>query len=53
MMLPWHDVNGIDWRQAQINVINFDSAQTVTEESLQREVLLRRDVLDALVLDLH
>ncbi|HMH07753.1 MAG TPA: CBS domain-containing protein, partial [Terriglobales bacterium] len=53
MMLPWHAVKGIDWRQALINVSNFDSAQSVTEESLRREVLLRRDVLDALVLDLH
>jgi hypothetical protein len=38
MMLPWHAVKGIDWRQAQINVSNFDSAQSVTEESLRREV---------------
>jgi magnesium transporter len=53
MMLPWHAVQGIDWHQAQINVRNFDFAKTVTEESLRREVLLRRDVLDALVLDLH
>ncbi|HEV3100122.1 MAG TPA: CBS domain-containing protein [Candidatus Udaeobacter sp.] len=53
MMLPWHAVKGIDWRHGQINVSNFDSAQSVTEESLRREVLLRRDVLDALVLDLH
>jgi CBS domain-containing protein len=52
-MLPWHAVKGIDWRHGQINVSNFDSAQSVTEESLRREVLLRRDVLDALVLDLH
>jgi magnesium transporter len=53
MMLPWHAVEGIDWRHAQINVSSFDSAQSVTEESLQREVLLGRDVIDALVLDLH
>ena len=53
MMLPWHAVKGIDWRHAQINVSSFDSAQSVTEESLQRVVLLRRDVLDALLLDLH
>jgi len=53
MMLPWHAVKGIDWRHGQINVSSFDSAQSVTEESLQRVVLLRRDVLDALVLDLH
>jgi magnesium transporter len=53
MMLPWHVVKGIDWRHAQINVSSFDSAQSVTEESLRREVLLGRDVIDALVLDLH
>jgi magnesium transporter len=53
MMLPWCAVNGIDWRHAQINVSSFDSAQSVTKESLRREVLLGRDVIDALVLDLH
>ena len=53
MMLPWHAVKGIDWRRAQINVSSFESAQSVTEQSLRKVVLLRRDVLDALVLDLH
>ena len=53
MMLPWQAVKGIDWRRAQINVSSFGSAQSVTEQSLRRVVLLRRDVLDALVLDLH
>jgi len=53
MMLPWRAVKGIDWRHAQINVSSFDSAQSVTKESLRKVVLLRRDVLDALVLDLH
>src|SRR6476620_3724282 len=53
MMLPWHAVKGIDWRQAQINVSSFESAQSVTEQSLRKVVLLRRDVLDALVLDLQ
>src|SRR4030095_16408885 len=53
MMLPWHAVKGIDWHHAQINVSSFDSAQSVTKESLRRLVLLTRDVIDALVLDLH
>jgi hypothetical protein len=53
MMLPWHAVKCIDWRHAQINISSFDSAQSVTEKSLRREVLLQRDVIDALVLDLH
>ena len=53
MMLPWHAVKGIDWHHAQINVSSFDSAQSVTKESLRKVVLLRRNVLDALVVDLH
>ena len=53
MMLPWHAVKGIDWHHAQINVSSFDSGQLVTKESLRRVVLLTRDVIDALVLDLH
>src|SRR4030095_9648683 len=53
MMLPWRAVKGIDWRHAQINVSSFESAQSATKESLRKVVLLRRDVLDALVLDLH
>jgi CBS domain-containing protein len=53
MMLPWHAVKGIDWRHAQINVSSFEFAQSVTEQSLRKVVLLRRDVLDALVLDLQ
>jgi hypothetical protein len=53
MMLPWHAVTGIDWRNARMNVNNFGAAQSVTDESSPQEVLLRRDVLDALVLDLN
>ena len=53
MMLPWHAVKGIDWHHAQINVNSFDCAQSVTKESLRSLVLLMRDVIDALVLDLH
>jgi CBS domain-containing protein len=53
MMLPWHAVKGIDWHHAQINVSSFGSAQSVSKESLRKVVLLTRDVIDALVLDLH
>jgi len=52
-MLPWHAVKRIDWNHAQNNVSSFDSAQSVTKESLRKVILLRRDVIDALVLDLH
>ena len=53
MMLTWQAVTGIDWGRARINVNNFDAAQSVMDESSPQEVLLKRDVLDALVLDLH
>jgi CBS domain-containing protein len=52
MMLPWHAVTGIDWPHSRIHVKNFDAAQPVTDSSLRQGVLLKRDVLDALVLDL-
>jgi CBS domain-containing protein len=52
MMLPWHGVAGIDWPHSRICVKNFDAARPVTDGSLRQEVLLKRDVLDALVLDL-
>lgn len=53
MMLPWRAVDGIAWRHGRINVKNFGAAKSVTDGSLRREVLLKRDVLDALVLDLN
>lgn len=53
MMLSWHAVTSIDWHHARINVNNFGAAQSVTDESSLQEVLLKRDVLDALVLDLN
>ena len=53
IMLPWHAVTGIDWRHARINVNNFGAAKSVTDDSSPQEVLLKRDVLDALVLDLN
>ncbi len=53
MMLPWDAVKSIDWRYSQIEVRNFGDAEPVTPESVGKEVLLRRDVVDALVLDLH
>jgi CBS domain-containing protein len=52
MMLPWHAVTGVDWPHGRIYVKNFGAARPVTDGSLRQEVLLKRDVLDALVLDL-
>jgi hypothetical protein len=52
MMLSWDAVTGIDWPHSRIHVKNFDTAQPATDGSLRQEGLLKRDVLDALVLDL-
>jgi CBS domain-containing protein len=53
MMLPWKAVTKIDWPRSKIEIDNFDAAKLVAPESLENEVLLSRDVIDALVLDLH
>ena len=53
MMLPWDAVSSIDWQRSQIEVGGFDAAEAATEDWLGKAVLLRRDVVDALVLDLH
>lgn len=51
--LCWESVKRIDRRAKQIDVVCFDAAQRVAPESLAREVLLRRDVQDSLVIDLQ
>jgi magnesium transporter len=52
MMLPWDAVNGLDWVRRRINVADLSMGRPASSESLTKEVLLRRDVIDALVLDL-
>ena len=47
--LDWKDVTGLDRRAERINVADLDAAKPADEE---RDVLLRRDILDALILDL-
>lgn len=53
MILPWEAVEEIDWRQAKIRINCYDKAEAATEKWLDKAVLLRRDVLDALVIDLQ
>ncbi len=53
MMLPWAAVKKVNWHRAQITIANFDAAEVASQEALKKEVLLRRDIIDALVLDLH
>ena len=49
--LPWNKVKAVDRSNRQINVENFKQPQDV--DTLGQAVRLRRDVLDALILDLQ
>ena len=53
MMLPWEAVKGFDWRHKRINVEDLTEGKPASSESLSKEVLLRRDIIDAQVLDLQ
>jgi len=53
MILPWDAVKEIDWRHSEIRVRNYDKAESATDEWLGMAVLLKRDILDALVIDLR
>jgi CBS domain-containing protein len=47
--LPWSDVGPIDWRRRRVQV---DDLQAASEEDPRRRVVLaRRDILDALIVD--
>ena len=51
MALPWEAVTDIRWRLAHIRVTDLATARAAPPESLARSVLLVRDIMDALVLD--
>lgn len=51
--LSWQSVQQLDERQHIIKVSDLNEGKPVSQETLAKEVLLRRDVLDTLVLDLQ
>jgi CBS domain-containing protein len=51
--LPWEAIGAVDWRQGRMRVDDLGIAQPAPAESLAAAVLLRRDVVDALVIDLQ
>lgn len=53
MTLAWEAVKAIDWRHYRINVEDLTAGEPASSESLTKEVLLRRDVMDAQILDLR
>jgi CBS domain-containing protein len=51
MELPWEAVVGSDWRMGRLRVTDLASGRAAPSEALKRTVLLRRDILDALLLE--
>lgn len=52
VQLPWDVVENVDWDGQRIRVDSLDAAAPVPDEALAHAVLLKRDIRDALVLDL-
>ena len=50
MELPWTAVISSDWRLGRLRVTDLASGRAAPGEALKRTVLLKRDVLDALLL---
>src|SRR5687768_17004295 len=51
--LPWTAVRSIDWPARRITVADLAAAGPVTRAAQAQAVLLKRDVPDALMLDLE
>lgn len=51
--VAWEEVAAIDWRGREIKVGSLETGVVVTQEEMAQVVLLGRDVLDALLLDLQ
>src|SRR5579859_3241155 len=51
MELPWAAVVSSDWRLGRLRVTDLSSGRAAPPEALKRTVLLRRDIRDALLLD--
>lgn len=52
MKLPWEKVESVDWRGKQIEVNDLSEAEEVSPEAKNEYVLLRHEILDALIIDL-
>ncbi|MFN8496911.1 MAG: CBS domain-containing protein [Anaerolineae bacterium] len=53
LSLPWEAVRSIDRRARQIRVADLTAGAPISAEGLGCAVLVRRDILDAMVLDLQ
>ncbi|MGB9178021.1 MAG: CBS domain-containing protein [Pyrinomonadaceae bacterium] len=53
MSLSWEEVQSMDTSACEIKIRDFDAAQEVSPDALEKCVLLHDDILDALILDLQ
>jgi CBS domain-containing protein len=51
--LPWECIEAIDWTERQIRVHQVEAILPVEREAIAQEVLLKRDIQDAFVIDLQ
>lgn len=51
--VSWENVRSVDWRARRILIADLGENISINSKPLKEEALLRRDVLDALVLDLQ
>src|SRR5438874_751810 len=52
MELNWDAVTHADWRRRRLGVLDLEAGRAAPDAALKRTVLLKRDVMDALVLDI-
>jgi CBS domain-containing protein len=52
VVLGWEEVRNVAWRSASIEIEDLSRVRPADQDAAARAVLLKRDVLDALVLDL-
>ena len=51
--LDWKDVQGFEPLEYEFSVASLDNAQIFDQTEVSKEVLIKRDILDALILDLR
>lgn len=53
LKIPWAKVESVDWRDSRIKVYDLSEAEEISLEVRNEFVLLRREILDALIIDLE
>jgi CBS domain-containing protein len=52
-VLPWEAVQAIDWRARHLTIADLTQGREIAANLLKHLVLLRQDILDALIIDLQ